>query len=1128
MKKIFVLFMILIFVLPAESTAIDEIKVKKLRCEYLKNPLGIDIGNPHLSWIIESKQPKKKQTAYQILAASSKEKLKENKGDLWDSGKVESNKSIHIKYSGNELIHRQQVFWKVRIWDETNSASSWSEIAQWEMGLLASDWLGKWVGMPEEKQQIGRERNPAPYFRKDFVLSKSVKSARIYISGLGYYELSINGMKIGDHVLSPNHTNYDKRQSQDLKESRVKNMATRVLYESFDVTAFLNSGNNAIGVCLGNGWYFQNDRNEDEPLSYDTPRFIAQMEIELIEGSKEIIISDTSWKTAYGPILHNGLYNGEIYDARRENPGWNESGFDDSNWSRAQIVRAPEGKLMAQMSPPDRIIKTIKPVSITIPEKGVYRYDMGQLISGWVRLKLSGARGDTIKLKFIEEFGFTFGQTDTYILKGDSLETWEPRFTWHAFRYVDVLNAPMTLTIESLEGRIVNTDVDSAGTFSCSNPLFNDIYTHFQWTQLGNMHGGVPSDCPHRERRGYTGDGQIAAQAAIYSFDMASFYTKWLDDIKDAQNSKTGYVPNTAPYQSGGGGTAWGSAYIIIPWHMYQYYGDVQVLAEHYSGMKKWLNFLEHLRDENGILIEKNLGEWVPPYPTEVPPSLVSTAYYFHDLNLLTKIAKVLDKQKDAAIFEELAKATQIAFHRKYFDHTTNNYSIGRQGANVFALGFGLVPAKHQKQVFANLVENIEVRTKGHFDTGMLGTPLLLDVLTENGRTDLAYTVMNRRDFPSFGYNISRGATTIWETWGGSESHSHPMFGSVCQWFFQGLAGINPDPDSPGFKHIILKPKPVGSLKFVKATYNSMHGNIESHWQTKNGDFIFETRIPANTTASVYIPATGRNKVTVTGGDASFVGIKNNLAHFEISAGRYSFFSKNVSDLIKNPMLSAPVISPGDKVILAPNPEIVNITSEIEDAEIRFTLDGSEPDLNSQVFKQPFELDKSAIISARVYKKGYKPGPIKSARIIFIDPEVNGIDFSYFEGTWKKVPDFDLLSPTKSGIVYEIDLQQVNPKSDKFALIFTGKLEISKPGDYTFYLNSNDGSNVFIDNKLVVDNDGLHGSRERSGMIKLTQGMHAIKITYFQAGGGMHLQLSFSSPEIEKQEIPALMFFKSN
>ncbi len=1127
MKLISILTTVLLIAFCLTLQADESLTATNLRCEYLRNPLGIDVKKPRLSWILDSDQQLQGQTAYRILVADSQKKLAQNIGNLWDSGKVQSNESVDIAYAGEKLQSRQQACWKVHVWDKAGLPSAWSETATWEMAIDSCDWQAKWTGIPQTDNPEISKKNPALYFRKTFQLSESAKKARVYISGLGYYELYINGKKVGDHVLSPNHTNYDRRQSTQFGEIRVGNMSSRVLYETFDITSFLHSGENAVAVCLGDGWYFQNEREEDVPYSYDTPRFIAQLEMQLADQSRKTIISDNTWKTSFGPIVHNGIYSGEIYDARLEQPGWNNINFDDSQWAAAHIVRPPQGKLMAQMSPPDRIINTIKPVSISHPEPDAWRYDLGQVISGWVRLKVNGPRGVKIKLNFIEDFGFNYGQTDTYILKGGGQEVWEPSFTWHAFRYVDISNAPFAMTIDNLEGRIVNTDVKSAGQFSCSNSLFNKILENYRWTQLGNMHGGVPSDCPHRERRGYTGDGQISAQAAIYNFDMAAFYTKWLNDMSDAQNAVTGYVPNTVPYQGGGGGVAWGSAYILIPWDMYLYYGDKQILERHYESMKKWMAYLVKMRDDDGIIVENNLGEWVPPDPTEIPPSFVSTAYFYHELQLMNKIALVLHRKKDAIYFDKIAQKTKIAFHKKYYRPDKNIYSIGRQGANVFALGFGLVPDSLQSAVFASLVHNIQVNTKGHFDTGMMATPLLLDVLTKFGRVDLAYTLMAQADFPSFGYEIEKGATTIWETWWGTDSHSHPMFGSVCQWFYNALAGINSDTKSPGFQNIIIRPQPVSGLKYAQASYQSNHGAIKSRWEMNNNDFVLHLSIPSNTTASVFIPAKRREDLIVDGKGATFVKFGNQTAQYRTDSGDYTFTSKNVRELLKIPMLTTPIITPEDTVAFLADTVLVRVKGKMEGSEIRYTLDGSEPTDHSALYAEPLRIYKNSIIKVRMFKKGIDPSFTKASRITFIDPKKNGLRYDYFQGQWTQLPDFNRLKPLKSGKVYRIGLQHIITNEDKFGLVFSGMIEIPRAGDYTFFLKSNDGGRLFIDNQLVVDNDGLHAAIEKSGNVPLTPGRHVLKITYFQAGGGLDLHAFVSGPGIEKEEIPAGMLLQN-
>lgn len=1097
-----------------------------LQIEYLKVPLGIDDLQPRFSWKLPVNVYLKKQKAYQILVASNKKNLENNLGDLWDLGKVISDQSTHIKYVGDDLKSRQKVFWKVKFWNQDDQASEWSEIASWEMGLLKpSDWQAKWIGTKElENNKMGK-KNPTLYFRKEFVVKDNFKNARVYISGLGYYELYINGKKVGDHVLSPNQTNYDKRQVAIFDDKKIANMSTRVLYETFDISSYLNKGENTVAVILGNGWYYRSERDEYLPLSYDLPRFISQIELDLENGNKQKLVSDGSWKLSKGPIIENSIYYGEVYDARLEQLGWNNNGFDDSKWDKSKIVRSPEGDLKAQMSPPDRVTGTIKPVSIKRLENNKYRYDFGTMFSGWVKLKVKGKSGNKLKLTFLEDNDNTYEQTDTYILKGEEEEIWEPKFTWHAFRYVDVSSPDIALTLDNLEGKIVHTDVNSAGKFESSNKLFNTILSDFKETQLDNMHGGLPSDCPHRERRGYTGDGQIAAQAAIYSLDMKSFYTKWIKDIADSQNSKTGYVPYTAPYQSGGGGTPWGSAYIIIPWYMYLYYGDISVLEEHYEGMKLYLSFLQNLIDDDGLIKENYLGEWVPPTETKIPPSFVSSAYYYYDLSLMDKIASVLNKEVDATNFIEKGKGLKEAFNKRYYNTENSSYSIGWQGANVFPLAFGLVPKKFENAVFSSLVNNVEITAKGHFDTGMMGTPYLLEVLTKYGRTDLAYTIMNRRDFPSFGYNIEKGATTLWETWTGVDSHSHPMFGSVTAWFFQALGGINPDPNKPGFKHIIIKPNLTDALDFVKTSYPSMYGEIKSEWELTNGAFKLEVEIPPNTTASIYIPTNKKQDISVNNKDAVFKDIDKQWAHFELISGSYTFNSKNIKNLVKSPMLSIPLIYPPDSILFSPTQLTVKMRQYSKDAEIRYTLNGLEPDESANLYTSPFKIEQSAIIKAKTFRINSKPSFTKTNLIIFIDSLINGINYTYYQGVWQKLPDFSKRNAMRSGTTFRFDLNDIGILDKAFGVVYTTDIQINSEGNYTFYLGSNDGSKLLIDNLEIINFDGLHGFSYKKGLIYLSKGRHKIKLEYFQAGGGKGLELQFESSEMEKQLIPSDLLF---
>lgn len=1125
----------LLFVLVLFSCAPRKVnfEVSDLRCEYLSNPIGIETISPRLSWKMETDRRGSSQSSYRIMVASDESLLQKNLPDLWDSGVQKSDNSTQIEYKGKSLLPAMKVFWKVQIRDNDHYSSAWSRVATWEMGLMSADnWKAKWIGAPSAIN-TGNWKLTAPQFRKEAAIAKPVKKARAYISGLGYYELYLNGKKVDDHCLSPNQTNYDKRKLEKWSEPKIGNMTTTVMYETFDITSNLKTGANAFGILLGNGWYIQADRPDDTMLWYNTPRLIAQFDLEYLDGSRELITSDESWKCSVGPIIYNGLHTGEIYDARMEQKGWNEPGFNDSNWAKAELVTSPTGKLVSQVSPPDRITRTIRPVSVIEKAKGVYRYDFGEMFSGWARLKVEGKKGATLQLRFIEELGPGYNQSDTYILKGEGTEIWEPRFTWHAFRYVEVTGSPSPMTLENLDGRVVNTDIQTAGTFECSNPLLNKILDNYRRTQLGNVHGGLPSDCPHRERRGYTGDGQISAKAAIYNFDLTQFYTKWLNDIRDAQNHETGYIPNTTPYQDGGGGTAWGSAYIIIPWYMYQYYGDTRILSDHYKGMKQWIYYMKSQLDNEGILVNQGLGEWVPPEIVILPPDFVNSCYYFHCCKLMMEISDALGQDIDQEQFRLLAQKAKKDINRIYFNKKTYTYSVGKQAANAFPLGFGIVEESNTDSVAAKLVKSVLTENKAHFDTGILGTPLLLDVLTDLGRIDVAYTLMNQRDYPSFGNMIEKGATTIWETWLGDASHSHPMFGSVCAWFYQSLGGISPDPEHPGFKNILIKPIPVSALSFVNCSYPSAYGTISANWKLIGNDYQLDVNVPANSTATVYVLAQDEASVLLNGNSVSvskyvkFLRIEGQYAVFSVASGGYQFTSAGAGKMLQKSILPAPMIHPGDTLINHTDTVLVKIGSDVPGTKIYFTTNGSEPDSLTSLYKNGFKISQPATIKAKAFLKGYEASFTSVRHIDFIDESVNGLEVDYYSGAWTKLPDFVALPIVKKGRIFNFSLEKIAPPQDQFAMVMNGKLRISKSGVYEFSLRSNDGSQLFIDNQMVIDNDGSHSAdSEKVGKIELVEGFHPIRLHYFQAGGGMFLELKYAGPGIEKQTIPATVIFR--
>ncbi len=901
MKNAVALWGLFISLLFLSSCNNEAMTIQNVRCEYLIDPIAIESRSPLLSWQLKSDERGKSQSAYRILVASSFSLLNEENADLWDSQVVKSSQSIQITYQGTPLDSRQQVYWKVMVWDEDGVSTKWSNVSTWSMGLLtADDWTAKWIGMIEDQYPDSTLTHPAPFFRKEFAVDKKIKEAKVYVCGLGFYELYLNGEKVGDQVLAPAVTNYDKRSLQRIIYHYDDQSTQRVLYNTFDVTALLQKGDNAVGAILGNGWYNQRGRTIEGCMWYNTPRLLMQLEIEYSDGTKELVQTDNSWKCTTGPILHDAIFTGETYNAGLELGDWSEKKYDDSSWQQALLVRAPTGDLHPQLAPYDKITRTIKPKLEKKVNDSTYLYALPEMISGWAELNVKGNAGDEVRLRFIGEEEGDFGQTDKYILKGGKTEKWEPRFTWHAFRYIEAVTSGVKLYDESLVVKVVNTDVPETGTFTCSNELFNKINQSYILTQKGNFHGSISSDCPHRERLAYTGDAQVVVESALLAFDKTQFYRKWFDDISDAQNKNTGYVPHTAPFGGGGGGPAWGSAYVIMPWAYYCYYGDTTLLEHHYDGMKHWVEYLSTRVDDGGIVVREEpngwcLGDWCTPQGINIPEKLVNTAYYYHCTDLISKIAGVLQKDTDRLLFEESAQQIKDAFNREFFNSETNHYWEGRQGADVFPLAFGMVPEENKDAVFKALLNHLQ-SIDYHFDTGILATPLLLKVLSDNNRTDIAYRLMDQRSFPGFSYLLDDKYTCLWESWGGEASRNHPMFGSVVAWFYNSLAGIRFDDAKLGMKHVVIAPKATNSsLSSCSATYESLYGKICSEWEYKNNTFYLTVEIPANVTATVYVPTQYGAAVNESGkaleiNNGIITQGKSEQNHvFEISSGRYYF-----------------------------------------------------------------------------------------------------------------------------------------------------------------------------------------------------------------------------------------------
>lgn len=875
MKKNRKNILIILFVVIFTACEKKDILVENLLCDYMEEPLSIESVTPLLKWQLSSDKRAKSQSAYRILVSSNISLLEKDQSDYWDSGKVQSSGSI-ISYKGIPLNSKAQAYWKVMVWDETGTPSGWSDIATWTMGLLQpSDWKAKWIGQREDQFPDSTQIFPAPYLRKEFAVGKTVKKAMAYISGLGFYEMYINGEKIGDQVLSPAVTNYDRRSLKNLLYHYDDQSTQRVFYNTFDVTKNLKAKNNAIGVILGNGWYNQRDRIVEGYMWYDVPKMILQLEIEYKDGTRETIVSDKSWKATTGPLVHDAIFTGEVYDARLDLGAWNRESYEDKAWQAALEVRPPSGRLMAQTVPFTKVMRT---VDTTFKNSGdsIYTFTLPETVSGWCSIDVKGNKGDILKLRFITEEGYDYGQTDTYILRGGNSETWKPKFTWHTFRKIEIAAKGISVSERSVTVKSIYTDVDNTGSFECSNELFNRIHRAWVRTMHANFKGIISSD-PHRERLAYTGDGQVISESLLYSFDMTRFLSKFIDDMDDARNKNSGYVPHTAPFSGGGGGPAWGSAYVIIPWAYFCHYGDISILQKHYNGMKQWIGYLQTRTDERGLVVREEpggwcLGDWCTPYNSiEIPTEFVNTAFFYRTASIMADIAKVLGRGDDEAAFASLAETIKSNFNKAFFDPSTSHYRKGKQGADAYALAFGLVPGDKRDNVLAAMLEHLE-SINYHFDTGIFGTPLTLSALTENGRVDIAYKLMDQKDFTGYGYLMDDKNSTLWETWdGGSDDpngsgHCHPMFGSVVAWFYNSLAGIKPDKLNPGMKHFYIEPKPVQDLQYCKASYNSLYGKIVSDWSVdKEGNFHLKVLIPVNTTATISLPEWGKSVVFESG-----------------------------------------------------------------------------------------------------------------------------------------------------------------------------------------------------------------------------------------------------------------------
>ena len=920
--KIYKNYVVLIFILITACQS-ESIHISNTTCNLDQNPPVVNTLQPKFGWELTSKKQNRKQSAYQVIVSSNIDDIQLSDGDMWFSGKVLSDQSQSVEYGGKPLISGKRYYWKVRIWNLNDQPSEWSEIKVLDIGLEQKDWKAKWIGairnedcnLPEghnwPKYSISKKLWPlwtdsvaeqakrSIQLRKEFNIKKEIKIAKVYISGLGHYELTVNGNKIGDYEFAPLWSNYDKT----------------VYYNLFEVTDNLKTGVNAIGLLLGNGMYnVTGNRYAKFWGSYGPPTLKLQLEIKYTDGTSDFIVSDESWKYINSPITFNCIYGGEDYDARLEIKDWNQPGFDDSEWHPVILQDGPKGELVAQTAPPVKIMEEYPVKKIIYAAPGKCILDMGQNLSGFPIFKVKGKRGQTIRFKVGEQLvnDTMVSQKQTggkyyydYTLKGGGIEEWHPRFSYYGFQYIQVEGAnyksksPVDTLPElvDIKSCFIRSSAEETGHFECSN----DLYTKVEWLINNSIKSNMQAmftDCPHREKLGWLEQTHLMGPGLFYTFDVALIYRKYQRDMADSQ-TEDGLVPNIAPEYLNFGGVfrdtpEWGSSFIINPWIYYEFTGDDELLKAYYPSMKRYFQYL--LNQSDSMILKGGLGDWYDfgkersGFPQNTPISLPATAYFYYDAVMMANTAEYLNDSEDVKYYRGISEQIKQAYNDKYFNQEINQYSTGSQAANAMSLYMGLVDSVNRNAVLKNLIANIR-DNDNRFTTGDIATEYLFQVLAENGYNDVMYDLTSHNKVPGYGYQLKYGLTTLAENWdpGQGASRNHFMMGHIKEWFYKDLAGINADLTHPGFKHIIFKPELVGDSSWVKCSCKSLYGNIVSNWKLEDDIFTYEIEIPVNCTATVILQNSDLASTTVNG---KYLKETTTYDGFDLGSGKYLIISK--------------------------------------------------------------------------------------------------------------------------------------------------------------------------------------------------------------------------------------------
>lgn len=899
-------FLPILLLLAGFAGQAQPLRVVQPRIENLQNPIGLDVIQPRFGWLLNADRRNVLQTAYEVRVASNARDLATGKKLLWNSAKIQSDASVWVPYGGPAMESGKKYWWQVRVWDNAGNVSAWSEAAFWQMGLLrAADWKANWitVAAPEDSTR------PSPMFRKEFAAKKKVLSATAFITAHGLYEAWINGKRIGQDYLTPGWTAYQKR----------------LQYQAYDVTQLLEKGPNVIGATLGNGWWRGNIGWVTAKNVYGPDiSLLFQLEIEYTDGSHETVCSDSSWEySTNGPIRSSEIYHGEVYDGRLLDPFWRYPDYHEG-WKHAAIKDFSKENLIGTYNEPVRKHETFAPVRLFRTPKGELVADFGQNLVGWVRIKAAGKKGTKVVLQFAEvldKYGNFYTEnlrdarcTDTWILGELGVEEFEPHFTFHGFRYAKIEGYPGELKPENITAVALYSDMSPAGTFSCSDPLINQLQHNIQWGQRGNFLD-VPTDCPQRdERLGWTGDAQAFSRTATFNFDAHNFFSKWLKDVA-ADQQPDGMVPWVIPnvlHPRNGASTGWADVATIVPWNMWLAYGDRRILEDQYPSMKAWVEYMRTNSKNDLWNTGFHFGDWLFYSITDdndgrsaiTDKYLIAQCFYAHSTQLLINAAQVLGKKEEVAIYSELLKKVKTAYLNEYV--TPNGRPLSpTQTAYVLALQFDLLPENQRTQAAKNLAENIK-SYGNHLTTGFLGTPHLCHVLTRFGYNDLAYTLLTQKTYPSWLYPVTMGATTIWERWDGirpdssfqavtMNSFNHYAYGAIGDWMYRVMAGLDTETEAPGYKAIRIQPHPGGGFTEAAASLQTLYGTASSSWKMKDKNLMLDVEIPANTTATILVPASDATRVTESGMPLSsnpelkITATENGYVTLKTGSGKYHF-----------------------------------------------------------------------------------------------------------------------------------------------------------------------------------------------------------------------------------------------